>query len=109
VVLATNALTGEGIPDLAAAIDDHRCWLDERGLLFAKRLTGARAEVLAGLRASLDRRLAVAPASLPRLQEMIERVACRELTPRKAVAALAEPLAAVEATPRRAVGDQRGG
>ena len=57
-----------------------------------RRERGARAEVLSGLRAVLDRRLESGPARSPELAALIARVARRELSPRRAVNALAAAL-----------------
>jgi LAO/AO transport system kinase len=88
--LTTTATAGEGVQDLLAEIDQHAAWLDERGLRSIRREQGARAEVLAGLRTALDRRLAAGTEQSAQLPTMISRVARRELTPRRAVAALVE-------------------
>jgi len=91
-VLATIATRGSGIPELLAAIDDHRSWLVESGQRSVRRERAARAEVLSGLRALLDRRLASAPARSPQLAALMVRVANRGLSPRSAVNALAVAL-----------------
>jgi hypothetical protein len=54
-----------------------------------RRERGARAEVLSGLRAVLDRRLESGTGRSPELAALIERVARRDLSPRRAVNALA--------------------
>jgi GTPase len=41
----TVATTGEGVADLAAAIDEHRAWLVDRGSLQERRLQRARLQV----------------------------------------------------------------
>jgi LAO/AO transport system kinase len=88
-ILPTVATTGSGVPELLDAIDDHDAWLTESGQRAARRERGARAEVLSGLRATLDRRLEVGPGRSPELAVLIARVARRELSPRHAVSALA--------------------
>jgi LAO/AO transport system kinase len=102
-ILPTVAVTGSGIPELLAAIDDHGAWLTESGQRAVRREHGARAEVLAGLRAALDRRLEVGPGQSPELAALIAQVATRELSPRHAVDALA---AALDSPARRgSIGD----
>jgi LAO/AO transport system kinase len=88
-ILPTIGITGSGIPELLAAIDDHDAWLTESGQRTARRERAARAEVLAGLRTALDRRLEAGPGRSRELAALIARVACRELSPRHAVNALA--------------------
>ena len=87
-VLATIATTESGMSELLAAIDDHEVWLDETGQRSVRRERGARAEVLSGLRAVLDRRLESGPGRSPELTALIARVARRDLSPRRAVDAL---------------------
>lgn len=87
-ILPTVSITGSGISELLAAIDDHDAWLTESGQRAWRRERGARAEVLAGLRAALDRRLEAKPGRSPELAALIARVARRELSPRHAVRAL---------------------
>ncbi len=84
-VLPTEAITGAGVKELLTAIDDHDNWLNESGQRLARRERGARAEVLAGLRATLDRHLEIGPGRSPELAGLITRVARRELSPRHAV------------------------
>lgn len=91
-ILPTVGTTGSGIPELLAAIDEHDAWLNTSGQRAARRERAARAEVLAGLRAALDRRLESGPGRSPELAALIARVAHRELSPRHAVDALAAAL-----------------
>ncbi|MDQ3227254.1 MAG: methylmalonyl Co-A mutase-associated GTPase MeaB [Chloroflexota bacterium] len=91
-VLASNALSGEGVDSVLAAIDAHCDWLDQNGDRAVRRERGARAEVLSGLRTSLERRLAQRPESSPALTNAIARVTRREMTPRRAVEMLTAPL-----------------
>jgi LAO/AO transport system kinase len=91
-ILPTVAVTGSGVAEVLAAIDDHDAWLTQTGQRTVRRERGAHAEVLAGLRAALDRRLAAGPGRSPELAALIARVARRELSPRHAVTALAVAL-----------------
>ncbi len=88
-ILPTVSITGSGIPELVAAIDDHDAWLTESDQRSQRRERAARAEVLAGLRAALDRRLEAGPGRSRELAHLIDRVARRDLSPRHAVNALA--------------------
>jgi LAO/AO transport system kinase len=84
-VLPTVATTESGISELLASIDDHNAWLTESGQRSVRRERGARAEVLSGLRAVLDRRLEYGPGQSPQLAALVARVARRDLSPRRAV------------------------
>jgi LAO/AO transport system kinase len=88
-ILSTVSITGSGIADLLAAIDDHDQWLTESDQRTPRRQRAARAEVLAGLRAALDRRLEAGAGRSAELAALIARVARRDLSPRQAVNALA--------------------
>jgi LAO/AO transport system kinase len=44
-VLTSNALSAEGLPDLVAALDAHRAWLEESGALQVRRRARARVRV----------------------------------------------------------------
>ena len=91
-ILPTIAITGSGIPELLAAIDEHDAWLTESLQRTPRRERAARAEVLSGLRAALDRRLEAGPGRSRELADLIARVARRDLSPRHAVNALAGAL-----------------
>jgi LAO/AO transport system kinase len=91
-ILPTVGTTGFGVSDLLAAVDDHDAWLTETDQRSVRRERAARAEVLAGLRAALDRRLESGPGRSPELKALIGRVARRDLSPRRAVEALAAAL-----------------
>ena len=106
-VLPTDSIAGSGIPELLAAIDDHDAWLAESDQRTQRRERAARAEVLAGLRAALDRRLEAGPRRSPELATLITRVARRELSPRRAVTALAVALDSPASG--RPIGDKRRG
>jgi LAO/AO transport system kinase len=93
-IIPTVGITDSGISELLAAIDDHDAWLDETGQRSVRRERGARAEVLSGLRAVLDDRLQAGTGRSPELAALIARVARRELSPRRAVNALALALGA---------------
>jgi LAO/AO transport system kinase len=84
-VIGTVATTGQGVDKLLRTIDAHATWLLESGDRGARRERGARAEVLAGLRASLERRLAEDSRGSAQLKQVIAQVARRELSPRRAV------------------------
>jgi LAO/AO transport system kinase len=91
-ILSSIATTGVGVPDLLAGIDEHDAWLSESGQRSVRREHAARAEVLAGLRAALERQLEIGASTSPELTDLVSRVARRDLSPRRAVESLAATL-----------------
>lgn len=90
-IVKTTAIKGEGIDRLAAAIAEHRRHLEESGELERQRADDARHQVLAIARGILLERIRIAtPAH--ELDELVRRVAARELDPHSA----AEILAAID-------------
>ncbi len=88
-VLATSAVRGDGVADLAAALQAHRQFLDVSGLLPRRQRERARLEVESLLRERLAARwLAQQPDG--RFEAALEKVIARQLSPRQAVAALLE-------------------
>ena len=85
VVLGISATTGEGVPELLAAIDNHIAQLNRTGERDARRARGSRAEVLTGVRASLDRQLTADVCRTDQLSRLVAQVANRETPPRRAV------------------------
>ena len=93
-VLATAANQGEGIAKLNCAIASHLTWLQESGELARRRQLGLETEVLVALRLLLHRSLATNSAQSSRFQKAIGHVVGREMTPRRAAAALSDVLSA---------------
>jgi LAO/AO transport system kinase len=91
-VLKTNAISGDGVDALLAAVDRHHAWLHDSGELMARRQRAMRAEVLAGLRAEIDRRFDLTPDNASDLSAIIAQVTRRDLTPRRAIERLAARL-----------------
>ncbi len=93
-IVRTVAAAGEGIAELAGAVDAHRAWLEEGGGLAARRRGRAEAQVrdvaLAAVREALGRR-----DDGDRLARAAQRVADREIDP---YAAADELLATLEAS-----------
>ena len=102
-ILPTVGISDSGISELVTAIDEHDAWLTATGQRAIRRQRAARSEVLAGLRAALDRRLESGPGRSPELAALIDRVARRDLSPRQAVNALAAALDSPASG--RAIGD----
>jgi LAO/AO transport system kinase len=89
-ILRTEAARGEGVEELAAAIDEHRAFIEVAGTLAERRARNLRSEVLGIATARMRRRLESTAAEDPRTAELRERVVRRELDPASAAAKLLE-------------------
>jgi LAO/AO transport system kinase len=89
-ILRTEAARGEGVEELAAAIDEHRTFIEAAGTLSERRARNLRSEVLGIATARMRRRLEATAAEDPRTAELLERVVRRELDPASAAAELLE-------------------
>jgi LAO/AO transport system kinase len=89
-ILRTEATRGEGVEELAAAIDEHRAFIEEAGTLAERRARNLRSEVLGIATARMRRRLESTAAEDPRTADLLERVVRRELDPASAAAELLE-------------------
>ena len=87
-VLLTEALRGEGVPELWAAVESHRAHLESAGLLEERRRRNVAAEVFAVASARARRHLERSVASEPELRNLLDRVERRELDPLSAVHAI---------------------
>lgn len=80
-VLQTVATSGQGVETVLAAVEDHRRYLSERGLLVQRRTRRRRAEILRVVEVrARDRALDLIRRS-GRLDELAERVHAGELDP----------------------------
>ncbi|MGH3304355.1 MAG: methylmalonyl Co-A mutase-associated GTPase MeaB [Streptosporangiaceae bacterium] len=79
-LVAAAAASGEGIDDLAAAIDEHRDWLAASGRLLERRRARARVEISAIAVGELRQRAGQLPGA-SRLAELAERVCAGKLDP----------------------------
>jgi LAO/AO transport system kinase len=89
-VLKTVAITGDGVSELADAIDEHCRYLQESGRLERHRVVQARHQVLALARHELLARVLRATEENGRLDELVGAVARRDLDPRSAARRLIE-------------------
>ncbi|HEY7623840.1 MAG TPA: methylmalonyl Co-A mutase-associated GTPase MeaB [Candidatus Limnocylindria bacterium] len=83
-IVRTSGHSGEGVPELVAAIDRHRSWSRESGERVERRRGAARAEVEALLREALLRELE-GRVGEARLDSAVARVAERSIDPYAAV------------------------
>ncbi|HXZ78237.1 MAG TPA: methylmalonyl Co-A mutase-associated GTPase MeaB, partial [Streptosporangiaceae bacterium] len=79
-IVSTTATAGEGIADLAAALDAHWSWLAESGERDRRRRARAREEVAAIALATLRQRMGGLPGD-SRIDGLAARVASGELDP----------------------------
>lgn len=87
-IVKTVSTRGEGMQELAAAIAEHREYLDEHGLLQQQREKNARHQVLSAARAILLQRIQAATPD-EQLDGLVQRVASRDLDPHTAAEELA--------------------
>ena len=79
-IVSTTATAGEGIADLATALDAHWSWLEESGERDRRRRARAREEVAAIALATLRQRMGGLPGD-SRIDGLAARVAAGELDP----------------------------
>ena len=80
-VLLTNARKGEGIPELADAILEHRKYLEESGELQKKGLQRSRDELHELMRYKLTQELSLKLQGKPEYEKAIEQIAKRKKDP----------------------------
>jgi LAO/AO transport system kinase len=85
-VLRTQAIDGTGVPELADALTAHRAHIEAAGTLARRRAGNLAGEVLAIATQRLRRELAATMREDPEIQQLLERVAARELDPATAAA-----------------------
>jgi LAO/AO transport system kinase len=89
-IVLTEAVRGEGVPELWAAIGEHRAWLESEGELERRRRRNLAQEVfgVAGVRAR--RHLEETVRDDPELRRLLDAVQARELDPLSAVREILE-------------------
>jgi LAO/AO transport system kinase len=87
-ILRTEASRGEGVVELAEAIDSHRAHIEQAGTLAQRRARNLRNEVLGIATSRMRRRMEATAASDPETAELLERVVRRELDPASAASEL---------------------
>ena len=89
-ILRTEAARGEGVAELAEAIDTHRAHIEEAGTLAQRRARNLRNEVLGIATSRMRRRMEATVAGDPETAALLERVVRRELDPASAATELLE-------------------
>jgi LAO/AO transport system kinase len=87
-ILRTEAARGEGVTELAEAIDRHRTHIEAAGTLAQRRARNLRNEVLGIATSRMRRRMEATAANDPETAELLERVVRRELDPASAASEL---------------------
>jgi LAO/AO transport system kinase len=89
-ILRTEAARGEGVAELAEAIDEHRAFIEAAGTLDERRARNLRNEVLGIATSRMRRRMETTAAGDPETETLLERVVSRELDPASAASELLE-------------------
>ena len=89
-IVLTEAHRGENVPELWAAIEEHRAYLEREGLLEERRRRNLAGEVFAVASARVDEHLRRAVAGDPELSRLLDEVQRRELDPLSAVRTIVE-------------------
>jgi GTPase len=89
-ILLTEALTGENVPELWAALEEHRAALERDGGLEERRRKNLAAEVFAVASSRANVHLREAVAGHAHLRDVLTRVESRELDPLSAVREIME-------------------
>jgi LAO/AO transport system kinase len=89
-IVETEAIRGEGIPELWKAVLDHRAFLDRDGGLAARRRRSIEHEGVAVAVSPVRRRLNEAVEGDPEVRALLDRVQARELDPLTATREIAE-------------------
>jgi LAO/AO transport system kinase len=89
-IVLTEAVTGEGVPELWQQLESHRTHLDEGGRLVERRRKNLAGEVFAVASARAKSHLEQTVADDPELQRVLDEVQRRELDPLSAVKEIME-------------------
>ena len=87
-ILRTEATRGEGVAELADAIEQHRAHIEVEGTLEQRRARNLRSEVMGIATSRMRRRMEATAASDPETAALLERVVRRELDPASAASEL---------------------
>lgn len=88
-LLSTNALTGEGVAEVADSIERHRAYLSDSGEMQRRERARIASELEVSLRDVLLSRL-LAAVSQDDIAQLVEQIVQRDITPQQAVESLVE-------------------
>ena len=100
-ILLTDALHGDGVPELLAALEEHRGALEVDGRLQERRRTNLSAEVFALASSRAGAHLRAAVTDDPELRCVLQSVENRELDPLSAVRQILEEVFRIDAADAR--------
>ena len=95
-IIRTEALRGEGVPELADKLAEHREYIEAEGTLSERRRRNLMSEVLAIATYRMRRALESSVRGDPEVQELLDRVVSRELDPASAAATILDRVPAPE-------------
>jgi GTPase len=81
---------GEGVPELADALSDHRAYIEAEGKLSERRRRNLLNEVLAIATYRMRRELEASVNASDEVRDLLDRVVSRELDPASAAATILE-------------------
>jgi len=100
-IVLTEALRGEGVPELWEQIEAHRAFLESEGALEERRRRNLAGEFFAVASARAKSQLARAVADDPELRRLLDEVQRRELDPLSAVREIMEKVFKVDGSDAR--------
>ena len=95
-IVLTEALTGEGVPELWEKLEAHRAHLEDNGLLDERRRNNLAGEVFSVASAHAKQHLEHAVADDPELRRLLAEVQTRKLDPLSAVHEIIEKVFKIE-------------
>jgi GTPase len=104
-IVLTEAIGGEGVPELWDKIIDHRSFLESNGLLDERRRKNLAGEVFAIASSRAKTHLEQAVANDPELRRLLDEVQRRELDPLTAVREILQKVFRVTSVARLQSGD----
>jgi LAO/AO transport system kinase len=89
-IVRTEAVRGEGVPELVEKLGEHRAYIESEGTLSERRRRNLMNEVLAIAAYRLRRELEASIQEDSEVQELLDRVVSRELDPASAATTILE-------------------
>jgi LAO/AO transport system kinase len=95
-IVLTEAVRGEGVPELWQKIEEHRAFLESEGLLEERRRKNLAGEVFAAASTRAKAHLQEAVAGKPELRHLLDEVQARRLDPLSAVREILEQVYGID-------------